>query len=340
PVIPSGSSGTGILPVNSSSTGVPPVGSEKAKESAVHVRSRLLVLELWGLGDLALAMPFLRSAAQHARVTLLAKPHAAPLLARFAPDVELLPFTAPWTAFTGKYRLHRWPWRALFRLRRELRSRRFDLAVSARPDPRDHALLAVAGAAKRLGFPRAGSRALLTHPLAQPSRPHRIEYWRALATALRWSIPSPVSRLPSPTSSAPGRRIVIHTGAGQPVRRWPRERFDAIASRLRTAGWDVVTLDDAPGTLDQLLVTLAGADRFLGNDSGPGHLAALLCVPTFSIFGPSDPAEFSPVHPQAAWIEGAPCPYRPCRDYCRFAEPNCIRAIETETVWQRLQSWL
>src|SRR5688572_5680786 len=70
----------------------------------------MLVLELWGLGDLALAMPFLRAASSRARVSLLAKPHAAPLLARFAPAVELIPFVAPWTAFTGKYRLHRWPW--------------------------------------------------------------------------------------------------------------------------------------------------------------------------------------------------------------------------------------
>ena len=41
---------------------------------------RLLVLELWGVGDVALALPFLRIASQRADVTLLAKRHAAAVL--------------------------------------------------------------------------------------------------------------------------------------------------------------------------------------------------------------------------------------------------------------------
>jgi len=299
---------------------------------------RLLAVELWGLGDLALAMPFLQAASQHTRVTLLAKPHAAPLLARFAPTVELVTLTAPWTAFAGKYRLHRWPWRELRRARRELRARHFDLGVSARPDPRDHALLALAGARRRLGFPRAASRVLLTQPLPRPARPHRAEHWRALATALGWNLPPPA---PRPSSLAPTtRRVVIHTGAGRPVREWPAARFAEIAARLRAAGWDVVLLDDSLQDLDRLLSTLASADRFIGNDSGPGHLAALLGVPTFTIFGPQLPELFAPQHPQAAWIEGAPCPYKPCFDSCRFAEPHCLLKTTADTVWLRLQAWL
>ncbi|HTQ30606.1 MAG TPA: glycosyltransferase family 9 protein [Opitutaceae bacterium] len=292
-------------------------------------------MELWGLGDLALAVPFLRVAAAQARVTLLAKPHAAPLLARFAPGVELVPFTAPWTAFRDKYRLHRWPWRELARVRRELRRRRFDLGVSARLDPRDHALLTLAGARRRLGFPRAGSHLLLTQPLPRPARPHRAEHWAGLAHALGWSLP-----MPEPGAKADGRRMVIHTGAGQPARRWPRERFEGIAGRLRAAGWDVTLLDDSLRDLEVLLSILAGADRFIGNDSGPGHLAALLGMPTFTIFGPSLPQYFAPRHSQSAWIEGASCPYKPCRDYCRFAVPHCIQAVSVEDAWGALGSWL
>ncbi len=40
------------------------------------VKPRLLVLELWGLGDLVIATPFLRAAAGQFSVTLLAKPFA------------------------------------------------------------------------------------------------------------------------------------------------------------------------------------------------------------------------------------------------------------------------
>src|SRR5690606_13445190 len=120
-----------------------------------------LVIELWGIGDVALAIPFLRRAAAHTSVTLLAKHHAAPLLQRFAQEVELIALTAPWTAFTGKYRLWSWPWQTLRTTTTTLRIRSFDAGVSARPDPRDHLFLRLAGAARRFGFPRAGSQPLL-----------------------------------------------------------------------------------------------------------------------------------------------------------------------------------
>jgi heptosyltransferase-2 len=311
-----------------------------AKPSHDPVRPRLLVTELWGLGDLALAVPFLRCAAERAHVTLLAKPHAAPLLARFAPEVEFVAFTAPWTAFQGKYRLHRWPWGEFHRLRRELVARNFDLGVSARADPRDHALLKLAGARRRLGFPRAGSNLLLTQPLPPPAAPHRAEHWRTLAVALGWTLPSASSPGSASTPVSSDRRIVIHTGAGRPVRQWPADRFAAIAARLQAAGWEVVILDDTLRDLGSLLEILAGAARFVGNDSGPGHLAALLGVPTFTIFGPQLPELFAPQHPQAAWIEGAPCPYKPCFDACRFAEPHCIRTLGVDDVWPRLEAWL
>ena len=296
--------------------------------------SRLLAIELWGLGDVALAIPFLRAASEHTEVTLLAKPHAAPLLARFAPTVKHVSLVAPWTAFQGKYQLHRWPWRELLRLRRELRAHDFAFGVSARPDPRDHVLLTFADAQRRLGFPRAGSRNFLTDALPRPARPHRAEHWRALASALDWEIPP---HSPPPRTD---RRIVIHTGAGQPVRVWPRERFENLAARLRDAGWEAVLLDDSLRDVDQLLATLATADRFIGNDSGPGHLAALLGVPTFTIFGPQLPELFAPQHLRAAWIDGAPCRFKPCFDSCRFAAPNCILEISADDVWSRVQPWL
>lgn len=293
------------------------------------------MLELWGLGDVALAIPFLRAASARLPVTLVAKPHATALLRQLAPAVELVPFVAPWTAFSGKYRLQRWPWRALARLRHELRSRRCDIGVSPRPDPRDHALLALAGVRRRVGFPRAGSRVLLTDPLPHPPHPHRAEHWRALARHLGFAWPEAAAPRPGRA-----RRIVIHPGAGHRVRAWPRERFDAIAERLREKAWDVVLVDDTTNDLDALLHALGSAERFIGNDSGPGHIAALLGVPTFTVFGPQLPELFAPQHPHAAWIEGAPCPYKPCWDACRFPAPNCLLALSVDDVWQRLQPWL
>ncbi len=295
---------------------------------------RLLVLELWGLGDLALAMPFLRAASADVEVTLLAKPHAAPLLARFCPAVKLVPLVAPWTAFRGKYRFHTWPWRALGDVVEQLQTTHFNAAVSARPDPRDHAFMALSGAPLRAGFPRRGSGLLLTDRLAPPVEIHRARHWETVAAHFGWTLP--------PLAPAPrtGNHLVVHTGAGQPLRAWPRDRFEQLATRAQAAGWRVTLLDDSLRNLDQLLDILASADRFLGNDSGPGHLAALIGVPTFTVFGPQLPALFVPQHPQAAWIEGSACRFKPCFDDCRFASPHCILELTPDDVWARVEPWL
>jgi ADP-heptose:LPS heptosyltransferase len=294
----------------------------------------LLVTELWGLGDLALAVPFLRAASEVSTVVLVAKPHAAPILARFAPSVELVSLVAPWTAFRGKYRLLHWPWRALGDTVRELRRRGFAAAASARPDPREHLLLGLSGAKRTFGYPRLGSGVFLSDPVDRPNPRHRAKDWAFLATAMGVTIK------PGASARRNGKRILIHSGAGQPVRLWPRERFEKLAASLEMKGWQVEILDDSFTGIERLLEKLDSADRFIGNDSGPGHLAALLGVPTFTIFGPQLPELFAPIQERAQWIEGAPCPYKPCSDYCRFPEPRCLFAIEVDAVFERVVTWL
>lgn len=279
-------------------------------------------------------MPFLRTASQHAKVTLLAKPHAAPLLRRFAPDVEHVSFTAPWTAFSSKYQLHQWPWNEMRATLHTLRAKHFTHAVSARPDPREHLFLCRAGASIRIGFPRAGSGLLLNRALLRPENPHRVSAWRQIAAHFDWKLAPQISK------SSDGRHIVIHTGAAQPVRCWPRDRFEQVASTLRDLGWTVSFIDDTHGDLESLITTLATADRFIGNDSGPGHIAALLGIPTFTIFGPQLSENFAPQQPEAKWIEGTPCPHKPCFDSCHFDRPHCILDLTTETVSERIVTWL
>lgn len=298
-------------------------------------RPRLLALELWGLGDVALAIPFLRAAAEHADVTLLAQPHAAPLLARFAPEVRLRTLTAPWTAFRGKYRLHRWPWRQLQATLAELRRDAFDFALSARADPRDHLLMRLTGATDRAGFARRGSGLMLTRCVPPPRKPHRAAHWRALAEAMGWTLPTVAAKPPGS-----GRHVVIHPGAGQPLREWPFDRFAALAAHLTARGWQVTLLRPPYHDLGALLDILGSADRFIGNDSGPGHLAALLGVPTFTLFGPQLPELFAPQHPQAAWITGAPCRFKPCFDNCRFAAPHCLLDISVAQAEAAVDAWL
>jgi heptosyltransferase-2 len=316
------------------------------------MNSRLVVVELWGLGDLAIGTPFLQVASRKYEVTLIAKPYARELASWFFPSVKVKPFYAPWAAFTHKYQLWRWPWRELLNLRD---SEVFDLGVSARWDPRDHFLLLWLGTSKRLGFPRLGSQVFLTTALPKPPPlAHRYEYWRELARALDCELPLR-EHMPQTTGKRKDR-IIVHTGAAQSLRVWPLERYRALIAELREAGYSVQVLCDSdqqkwwqssgesdvisPGNVSRLCALLECAGVFIGNDSGPGHLAALLGVPTFTLFGPQLPESFSPLHPAAEWLEGKPCPYKPCWDSCRFPQPNCLLGLDEQVVQAKVEAFV
>jgi heptosyltransferase-2 len=327
------------------------------------VKPKLLVIELWGVGDLAIATPFLQKASEHFEVTLLAKPYALDLQAQFWPSIKVVTFNAPWTAFDHKYRLLSWPWDDMTSVWKILYRERFDVALSARlaggggagGDPRDHLLLWLTGAKTRLGFPRLGSRAFLTHPLASPDpEQHRYENWRVIAQALNLDLGprTKISRL-APSN---GGNILVHTGAGQPVRVWPLDRYFSLIKRLRSLHYSVQVACNpeqrdwwlqhgedrvaTPPTIADLLALMTDAGVFIGNDSGPGHLAAFSDIPTFTFFGPQVPEWFVPLHPAAEWIEGKPCPYRPCSDYCRFPAPHCLLDVTEAEVWPQLERFV
>lgn len=104
--------------------------------------------------------------------------------------------------------------------------------------------------------------------------------------------------------------MVVHPGATDPRRRWPAGRFAEIARRAAADGLRVVLVgegEDAPladgiaadaartvgravtslagrVTLPELAAVLALADVFVGNDSGPRHLAHAVGTPTASVF--------------------------------------------------------
>ena len=326
------------------------------------MKPKLLIVELWGLGDLVIATPLLRAAVERFDVTLLAKPYALGLQRRLWPDVRVVPFVAPWTAFKNKYRLWRWPWREIIRLRNQLAGEHFDFGVSARRitspplagDLRDHLLLRLFEAQHRIGFPFLRHRFFLTQPVAPPEpEAHRYESWRAVARALDIELPSR-EKIPFPAVS--GRRtVLIHSGAGQPIRVWPLENYRRLAACLREKNIPVQIACDpdqrewwlragetrvaTPATVMELIGLTDGAGAFIGNDSGPGHLAAFCGVPTFTIFGPQLPEWFAPLHPAAEWVEGRVCPFLPCSDYCRYPTPRCLWDIREEEVWTRVEKF-
>ena len=319
------------------------------------MKPKLLIVELWGLGDLAIATPFIRAAAEKYSVTLLAKPFAGEMAARLWPTVEVMPFTAPWTAFRfrAKYGFWRWPWPEIVKLRGELRAKHFDFGVSGRWDPRDHILLQMIGVRERLGFPRLGSQRHLTRTLERPDPlAHRSEYWRTAGRPLGLALPAreeivPPARTPSPLA-------FIHSGARLPARVWPLENFQRLAERLRNKNIPVQIACDpdqlgwwqkqgeavaCPRNVAELFTLVDRAGVFIGNCSGPGHIAAICGVPTFTVYGPSLHEWWAPMHPAAEIFEGRACPYKPCADYCRYETPFCVWNISADEIWPRVEKF-
>jgi ADP-heptose:LPS heptosyltransferase len=316
-------------------------------------KPKLLVLELWGLGDLVIATPFLRAAAEKYSVSLLANPFAVEIQPCFWPQIKVIPFIAPWTVFHGKYQLWRWPWPKIIQLRRQIVAEQFTYGLSARWDPRDHLVLKLSGARERLGFTRLKSQRFLTRELERPNpTAHRREYWRVAGEAIGLNLSEPETI--DAISEKSANTVLLHSGARLPVRVWPLENFQTLATRLREKNITVQIACDpnqigwwqsrgeqplCPRSVTELIMVVERAGIFIGNDSGPGHLAAFYDVPTFTIFGPQLSEWFAPVNPAAEVFEGKACPYKPCSDYCRYDRPFCLADVNTDEVWARVEKF-
>ncbi len=86
------------------------------------------------------------------------------------------------------------------------------------------------------------------------------------------------------------------------------ERFQALADELERSmrvEWCAGPEDELAGArrfddLYDLACWLAAARVYIGNDSGPTHLAAAAGTPVVALFGPSDPAVWAPRGPRVA----------------------------------------
>ncbi len=135
-----------------------------------------------------------------------------------------------------------------------------------------------------------------------------------LASAM-FFLGAPVCEIPRaklvPIDAAPPigepRCAVIHAVAATPEKTWGPGNFLAIAGHLSESGVTPVFIgaaadDLAPfrryrtlqSSLSEIKSLLAAASLFVGNDSGPAHMAAAFGLPSVVIFGASDPAIWGP----------------------------------------------
>lgn len=83
------------------------------------------------------------------------------------------------------------------------------------------------------------------------------------------------------------KRIAIHPDSSHAAKNWPYERYKYVAEELQRKGYEpiFITLDNQPlfPRLEDLASFLYESGAFLGTDSGPGHLASYLKIPTVTI---------------------------------------------------------
>ncbi|HYZ83032.1 MAG TPA: glycosyltransferase family 9 protein [Bryobacteraceae bacterium] len=138
----------------------------------------------------------------------------------------------------------------------------------------------------------------------------------------------------------PARRArayaVLHPVAATPEKTWPADRFLRVADNLQAHGLEPVFIggpDDDLGAFRRFEVIagaplwesmslLGGAALFVGNDSGPAHVAAAYGVPVVVLFGPSNPAIWSPWRTESRV----------------FHSPSGIEQIRVEQVLEALES--
>jgi len=154
-------------------------------------------------------------------------------------------------------------------------------------------------------------------------------------------------------------RVVLHVGGHHPSQRWSPERFGELIGLItgRTAaacvvlccpGEDRLVTRVLAATPDALIAPcrsvrvmmslIGGCDLFVGNNSGPLHVAGALGIPTISVMGPTDPQRFSPRGPADGVVRRglacSPCARASCWHH------SCLRQIEPEDVLTEVESVL
>ena len=131
-----------------------------------------------------------------------------------------------------------------------------------------------------------------------------------MASAMFWlgarRMEIPRARLFAPVVPAEKPYAVIHALASAVHKSWPAERFLEIARSLRHLepvfiggpGDDLSAFSEfrtqVNTSLKDTLVLMQSASLFVGNDSGPAHIAAAFGVPLVVLFGESDPVIWAP----------------------------------------------
>lgn len=193
--------------------------------------------------------------------------------------------------------------------------------------------LTMAGYQRRVGYAGRKSNLWLTHAVSRPSGQEAVtvEQTRLLEPLLTARSPAPYRLELEPLTARrqrlwrlrreqrrPLNYVALHAFAGDPRRCLPISRWLELGRRLSAEGtvpmWigsktelalirGAASMDDktfeyadwySQGELIEAAALIAGAQSFIGHDSGPLHIASALGIPTLGLYLPGEPQRTFP----------------------------------------------
>ncbi|HEY3824279.1 MAG TPA: glycosyltransferase family 9 protein [Bryobacteraceae bacterium] len=275
--------------------------------------SRVAVLRLRSLGDCVLSTPaihLLKQARPDLRIAVVVEDRFAAVFENNTDIDSVLPPRAG-----------------------DLRSFAPALCINLHGGTRSARLTLLSGARLRAGFEifRPGWVYNIRIPTAQQTlgvsrRVHTAEHMASATFYLGVPIGEvPRARLEprsGRSSYAPGAPYaVIHPLAATPEKTWPADRFRELARYLaQSMGWEIVFIGGgsenlsefqphrivAGAPLGEIMKLMRDAAFFVGNDSGPAHVAAAFGIPQIVLFGPSDSEVWAPWRTPAEILKSEP----------------------------------
>ena len=333
---------------------------------------RILVVKLDHLGDVILATPMfsnLRQAYPNAELHALTGSWSRVVLERH-PDVnKVLDYNSPAFCRTGQPT----SLKQTLQLYQQLRRQKYDLMVELRGDWRIVWFAFLRLTPHRLS--RAALQISNRLGLSQFSGTH--ETTRNLDVLRHAGIPTSVQTATFSVTAEDekwasnflathkiDRRyplVAIHPGSPIPLKQWLPERYvelaDWLIAQKRAQVLFVGVKDEIPivteiqgfmqaksmsiagkTTLTQLASILHTCNVFIGNDSGPMHLAAAVGTQTIGLYGPGDPTRFGPMGVRCQTIRRK-LDCLPCSGTtCRFGKEGCMSQIQVNDVIQVLET--
>ncbi len=306
---------------------------ERLRRDAGVQHDSFLLTKLRNVGDVLLTTPALRALRRtypRAHITMVVRDGNEEILLHNPHIDRVLVWDRTQLRQRSSSRRLNYQWEFF----KQLRDRRYDTAVDFASGDRAVILGWLAGASCRIGLaaPDAFRRFVLTKPVRIPGGLHTVDMFlsllkEGLGVEANGRAPElhlgredeEFARRCLERHQLVGQRLAfIHIGASNTTKLWPLDRWAAVADALQTArGLRVIFTglkQEAEATryvcsqmksaalslagqtsVLQLAALLAKATLFIGNDSGPMHLAAAMGTRVVGLFGATDPVQWRPV---------------------------------------------